>query len=85
MKKADKFTKELLYVCQIYSEMGVSDYVINKGLGEAFALGVVMPLIGNDCYVTKKDATKTIKSWVNGVSKTAVDLYNWKAKQIKKG
>jgi hypothetical protein len=83
MKKADKFMKELLYVCQIYSEMGVSDYEINKGLGEAFALGVVMPVCQS--YITKKVATKTIKSWTNGVSKTAVDLYNWKSKQIKKG
>lgn len=81
MKKSEKFLGEILAVCEKYSQNKLNDYEINKGLGEAFALGVVMPLIGD----TKKDATKTIKSWVNGVYETSIDLYNWKAKQIKKG
>lgn len=85
MKKSDKFVNEILAVCEKYSQNNLDDYEINKGLGEAFALGVVMPLIGGDCYVTKKDATKTIKAWTDGVYGTAVGLYEFKAEQIKKG
>lgn len=85
MKKSDKFVNEILAVCQKYSENQLDDYSINVGLGEAFALGVVMPLIGNDCHVTKKDATKVIKGWTKGVYETAVGLYDMKAEQIKKG
>jgi hypothetical protein len=85
MKKSDRFVQEILAVCEGFSNENLSDYEINKGLGEALALGVVMPLIGGDCYVTKKDATKTIKAWTDGVYGTAVGLYEFKAKQIKKG
>jgi len=85
MKKSDKFTNEILTICEKYAQNNLNDYSINRGLGDAFALGIVMPLIGNDCYITKKDATKTIKAWTKGVYKTAVGLYNFKVEQIKKG
>lgn len=85
MKKSDKFLQEIMMVCEHYSQNNLNDYEINQGLGEALACGVVMPLIGGDCYVTKKDATKTIKAWTDGVYGMALGMYEMKVKQINKG